>query len=244
VPRSPSLRSRCLLSIRIASEPESLEEVLEKNHTAAVQSNYDLVAKEYANHLFDELSHKPLDRELLDRFAKGVKGRGDACDLGCGPGQVARYLRDAGAEVFGLDVSEGMLEEARRLNPDIAFRSGDMLALDLPEASLAGIAAFYAIVHMAPTSLPLLFSELHRVLQPNGLLLLAFHIGHETVHRDELWGVRVSLDFVFFRVEDVTQALSAADFEIEEMIEREPYPDVEYPSQRAYVVARKTIGRT
>lgn len=206
---------------------------------AAVQSNYDLVAKEYANHLFDELSHKPLDRELLDRFSREVRGRGEACDLGCGPGQVARHLCDAGARVFGVDVSERMVEEARRLNPDIAFRCGDMLALDLPDASLAGIAAFYAIVHTPPASVPEVFAELHRVLQPGGLLLLAFHIGHETVHRDELWGVRLSLDFIFFPVEDVTQALTGADFEIVEVIEREPYPDVEYQSRRAYVFARR-----
>jgi len=104
---------------------------------------------------------------------------------------------------------------------------------------LAGIAAFYAIVHAAPTSLPQVFAELHRVLRPDGLLLLAFHIGHGTVHRDELWGVRLSLDFIFFPVEDVTQALRAADFDIEEVNEREPYPDVEYQSQRASVFARR-----
>jgi SAM-dependent methyltransferase len=197
------------------------------------------VAKEYANHLFDELSHKPLDRELLDRFSREVEGRGEACDLGCGPGQIARHLRDEGVRVFGVDISERMVEEARRLNPDIAFRCGDMLALDLPDASLAGIAAFYAIVHTPQTNLPEVFAELHRVLQPEGLLLLGFHIGHDTVHRDELWGIPLSLDFIFFPVEDVIQALTAADFEVEDLIEREPYPDVEYQSRRAYVFARR-----
>ena len=204
-----------------------------------VASQYDLLAKQYASHLFNELSHKPVDRELLDRFARDVKGRGEACDLGCGPGQIARYLRDAGARVFGLDASRGMLEEARRLSPDIAFRHGDMRALELDEGSLAGIAAFYAIVHTAPTSLPEVFGEMHRVLQPNGLLLLAFHVGHETVHRDELWGVQLSLDFIFFTMEEVTKALQSAHFDIEEMIERAPYPDVEYQSRRVYAFARK-----
>ncbi len=215
---------------------------VKKGHTAGVQSNYDLVAKEYAKNLFDELAHKPLDRQLLDRFAKEVKGRGEVCDLGCGPGQIARYLRDAGAQVFGLDVSEGMLREARRLNADITFRRGDMLKLDLADVSLAGIAAFYAIVHTAPADLRRVFSEMHRVLQPDGLLLVAFHVGNEAVHRDELWGVRLSLDFIFFPVEDVKRALASTGFEIEEVIEREPYPDVEYPSQRAYIFARKKSG--
>jgi trans-aconitate methyltransferase len=50
--------------------------------------------------------------------------------MGCGPGQVARYLRDAGATIFGLDLSPRMLEQARQFNPDIAFREGNMLSLE------------------------------------------------------------------------------------------------------------------
>ena len=89
--------------------------------TLAVQKNYDQVAAEYARHIFDELRHKPLDRGLLDRFAAEIRGRGEACDMGCGPGHVARYLRDAGLSVFGLDLSPGMLEQARKLNPESPF---------------------------------------------------------------------------------------------------------------------------
>src|ERR1700685_1991503 len=125
---------------------------------------------------------------MLDRFAAEVRGRGEICDMGCGPGHVAGYLRDAGANVFGLDLSPGMLEQARRLNPGIPFREGNMLALDLPDETLAGIAAFYAVVNTAKESLPSVFREMRRVLQPGGLLLLAFHAGDEVLHEKELWG--------------------------------------------------------
>src|SRR5690348_8516754 len=97
--------------------------------TQSVRENYDRLADEYANHLYDELAKKPFDRELLDRFAGDVKELGDACDLGCGPGQIARYLRDAGTTVFGVDLSPRMIEEARKRNPDISFMEGDMMSL-------------------------------------------------------------------------------------------------------------------
>ena len=58
----------------------------------AVQTSYDRVAEEYVARLFGELEHQPLDRQLLDRFAARVQVIGTACDLGCGPGHVARYL--------------------------------------------------------------------------------------------------------------------------------------------------------
>lgn len=60
---------------------------------ASCQSSYDRVADEYVRRIFDELRHKPLDRQLFDRFAAAVRGAGPtprpACDMGCGPGRVA-----------------------------------------------------------------------------------------------------------------------------------------------------------
>ena len=108
-----------------------------------VQSSYDRVADEYARHIYDELRHKPFDRELLDRFADRVRGMGVACDLGCGPGQVARYLRERDVEVCGVDLSHGMIARARQLNPDIEFNQGNMLSLSLPDQAWAGICLLY-----------------------------------------------------------------------------------------------------
>jgi ubiquinone/menaquinone biosynthesis C-methylase UbiE len=206
----------------------------------AIQKSYDRVADEYARHIFSELDNKPLDRQLLTRFAADVKGKGEVCDMGCGPGHIARHLRDAGAPVFGLDLSAGMLEEARRLNPDISFRQGNMLALDLPDASLAGITAFYAIVNLSRESLPQVFREMARVLQPGGLLLLGFHIGDETLHRDDWWERPINMDFHFLNPKSVQRDLEAAGLAVEEVVEREPYaPGVEHQCRRAYIFARK-----
>jgi ubiquinone/menaquinone biosynthesis C-methylase UbiE len=160
--------------------------------------------------------------------------------MGCGPGHIARFLHDAGTNVFGLDLSSRMIEEARHLNPEISFRQGNMLALDLPDASLAGIAAFYAIVNLPRQALPQVFREMARVLKPDGLLLLAFHIGDETLQPDALWGRPVSMDFYFFPPLAIQRDLETAGLVVEEVIEREPYaPEVEHQSRRAYIFARK-----
>jgi SAM-dependent methyltransferase len=210
------------------------------NITRSIRQSYDQLADEYARRIFGELQHKPLDRELLNRFAADVAGRGEVCDMGCGPGHVARYLRDAGTTVFGLDLSPRMLDQARQLNPDISFREGNMMTLDLEDGTLAGIAAFYAIVNIPGESLPLVFREMARVLQPGGLLLLAFHTGDEALHEDELWGRRISMDFFLFQPSAIRHYIGAAGLAIEQIIEREPYaPEVEYQSRRAYIFARK-----
>ncbi len=207
--------------------------------TDSIRESYDRLAEEYTRRISDELQHKPLDRELLDRFAKQTQGRGEVCDMGCGPGHVARYLRNAGASVFGLDLSPGMVEQARKLNPGIRFREGNMMSLDLADETLAGIAAFYAIVNIPRQSLPVVFGEIHRVLSSDGLLLLGFHAGDEVIREEELWGQKISMNFLFFQPAEIKLGLEAASLTIEQIIEREPYPDVEYPSRRAYIFARK-----
>lgn len=205
-----------------------------------VRVSYDRVAEEYARHLFKELDGKALDRELLTRLASRLAGKGEICDLGCGPGQIARYLRDQRASVFGLDLSAQMVRLARELSPEIQFREGNMFALDLQENSLAGVAAFYAIVNFPSEALPRAFREIARVLQPEGVLLLSFHVGDEILHVEELWGLPISLDFFLFQPENIQEQLEDAGLVIEEVIEREPYaPDVEHQTRRAYIFARK-----
>jgi SAM-dependent methyltransferase len=205
------------------------------------QNGYSDVAGEYAEKFFDELAYKPLDRDLLDRLIRAVGPLGPICDIGCGPGQIAHYLKDHGAEALGVDLSPNMVDAARKLNPSIPFLQGNMLALDLPEASWGGIAAFYSLIHIPRPLLGDALRELRRVLRPGGLLLMSYHVGEETVHLDEWWEKPVRLDFNFLQTVAVTELLQKAGLVVEEAIERDPYPE-EHPSHRAYIFARKPDG--
>lgn len=204
-----------------------------------VRACYDAVAHEYAERFADELSHKPLDRELLIRFADDVRGQGEVYDLGCGPGQTTAFLHGCGVNVRGLDLSSELVREARERRPDVAFVQGDMLALPIADAALAGVTAFYAIVHFQRDDLRRAFAEIHRVLRPGGRLLLAFHIGEGSIHVEEFLGRQVEMDFLFFMPASISNDLVEEGFVVEEVVERDPYPNVEYPSRRAYLFARR-----
>jgi SAM-dependent methyltransferase len=202
-----------------------------------IRTCYDTVAAEYADKFAGELAHKPLDCELLRRFASEVRGR--VIDLGCGPGQTTAILHECGADVRGLDLSRELIRQAQKLHPTIPFEPGDMLALPFVGGSIGGVVAFYAIVHFTPDELRRAFAEMHRVLQPGGRVLISFHIGDGTVHVDQFLGKPVSLDFFYFQPQVVSDELVRAGFTAVEVIEREPYPNVEYPSRRAYLFASK-----
>lgn len=207
-----------------------------------VQSTYDVLAEEYARRIYDELRNKPLDCQLLDRFARSVREQGLVCDLGCGPGQVARYLKDRGVRVCGMDLSEGSLACARRLNPGIEFEQGDMRSLPVADNSWAGITAFYAIVNLQRPEVQKAICEMQRVLRAGGRLLLSFHIGEDQTYQEEnIWDCGVELETTLFRVSTIARYIRDAGFTIDEIVERDPYaPEVEYQSRRACIFATKS----
>jgi SAM-dependent methyltransferase len=198
--------------------------------------SYDRVAQAYADKFARELDEKPFDRELLAELAGQLRGRGPVCDLGCGPGHVARFLADHGLDVVGIDLAPAMVEVARRLQPALRFEVGNLLALGLDDASMAGAVAFYSLIHVQRSEMPLAAAELHRVLAPGGILLVAVHQGDGEIHADEFLGQPASFDATLFQPDELAGLLAAAGLRVERVTTRPPYP-VEYPSTRIYVTA-------
>ena len=212
---------------------------MKKPGILTTRSSYDAVAAEYAARMKDEMDDKPFDRDCLDRLRGEVGGLGPICDLGCGPGQIARYLHRQGADALGVDLSPQMIAEARRLNPDIPFHQGDMLSLPDRDESWGGIAAFYCIIHIPREKVVDALREMMRVLRSGGVLLIAFHIGDKIEHVEEWWGKKVNLDFASYQPGEMETWLKEAGFELEETLVREPNPEVEVATRRAYLFARK-----
>ena len=210
-----------------------------KKRIKDTQTSYDQVAAEYAEKFKDEMDDKPFDRDCLDRLAREVGNLGPICDMGCGPGQIARYLHRQDVDTLGVDLSPRMVAEAQRLNPEIPFHQGNMLSLPDADNSWGGIAAFYCIIHIPREQIVDALREMKRVLKPGGVLLVTFHIGQEIKHIDEWWEKPVNLDFAFYLPEEMEDWLKEAGYELEETLVREPNPAVEVATSRAYLFARK-----
>lgn len=194
----------------------------EPPHLAETRTAYDTVAVDYASLLEGELAGSPLDRALLGHFAElvGLEGGGPVVDVGCGPGRITGHLAALGLDVSGVDLSPGMVAEARRRHPDLDFRTGSFTALDLADASMAGVVAWYSIIHTPPALLFEVFAELHRVIRPNGLLLLAFQAGGFSVRHEQAYGHEVTFEAHRLDPDAVTAQLADAGFRVTVRTER------------------------
>lgn len=205
-----------------------------------VKNCYDATAANYTKSFYDELSHKPLDRLLLRRFADENKDKGTIADLGCGCGHTTKFLKDSGARnIVGIDLSAEMIKNASLKNSDINFEVGNILSLEKPDEEFAAILAFYAIVHFTLEELEKAFAEIYRVLKSDGQFLFSFHVGAEETHLDEFLDEKVDVTFYFFEVETILELLEKTGFQVSETTLRYPYKDFEYPSRRAYITAEK-----
>lgn len=197
---------------------------------------YDKTAQAYADKFGDELSHKHLDKILLQSFAAENKSNGKVIDLGCGPGQTTRFLYDCGiTDIIGTDISPSMIEVAKQIHPSISFEVADMLQLQYADRSFGSAIAFYAIVHFDYEQVKIALKEIKRVLKEKGQFLFSFHIGEETVHLDNFLEQPVNINFNFFDTTKIIALLTEVGFELIDVIERQPYVNVEYPTQRAYI---------
>jgi len=212
-------------------------------YISGTQASYDAVAAAYADQFSDELRHKPLDRALLAAFAEQVRLAGSrrsrVWDIGCGPGQVTAFLALLELDAAGVDLSDGMVAQARARHPDLEFSAGSMTALPAPDGSWDGLVSFYSLIHMIDDAdVRTALAEFRRVLAVGGLLLLAVHAGEEVRHSAEWFGARVDVSFRFFDPGWLGAELDRAGFTVEALTRRQPYPGAEVATERAYFLAR------
>ncbi|WFG42395.1 class I SAM-dependent methyltransferase [Pseudonocardia alni] len=195
------------------------------------RSSYDTDAAGYAEKVRGLLDDNPYLRAGLGLFAESVHraGGGPVADVGCGPGYVTRHLQDAGVDAFGIDLSPELIAIARRDHPGLRFEVGTMtdLDLDLADGSVAGLVAFWSIVHVPDHALPGVFGQFHRVLRPRAPLLVGFHVGDETRHTSEGYtGRPVSIENHHRRPSTVAARLRDAGFTIDAHLVIRPDEDV------------------
>lgn len=207
---------------------------VEKTRT---RRSYDAIAGRYAEAI-TPVDRKPFDLAQIGRFLDGLP-EGPIWDLGCGPGDAVRAMRMRRVAVMGLDLSPGMIREARARDPEGRYEVGDITALPPRPAPLAGLTAFYCLIHIAPERVAPTLKGWFDALAPGGRLLLAVHEGSAPLHLETMLDSPVDLDFHFFKAEELAGVVAAQGFVMEHLDQREPYPDLEAQTRRIYLTARR-----
>ena len=140
-----------------------------------VREAYAALAQVYIDRLGSlEIVHRE-DLAIIQQHLGDL--RGPIVDLGCGPGHLTGFLRGLGCQVRGIDPVAEFIDHARRTYPEAPFELGSADDLAPVDASLAGVLAWYSLIHLAPADLGHALATIRRSLRPGGTLVVGFFTG-------------------------------------------------------------------
>lgn len=127
------------------------------------KTEYNKFSEEFSSTRKTPLSEFSLLKEHLQNAKKVLY-------VGCGNGRNIPLLQELGAEVIGLDASEGLLEEAKKNVMNNNFVHAKAESLPFNEESFDGVVAFASLHHLTNKKhRQKAFSEVFRVLESGGV---------------------------------------------------------------------------
>lgn len=170
----------------------------------AVRAAYTAV-----NQLYIDLFGSPTDLDPAHTaFALRHLTEGPVLDLGCGPGHFTKVLTDAGIPATGIDLVPEFITHARTTYPTLDFELGSLRILNTPNESVAGVLAWFSLIHIPPQELPTILTEFHRVLRPGGRFVLGFF---DTEDEVEVFAHKVT-DAYRWPIDELTDLLHTTGF--------------------------------
>lgn len=132
--------------------------------------SYNRKAENYNSTQPYSFYHKYLEKPAIFSLVPDLKGKKVLC-IGVGTGQEANELTLKGAEVVGIDISEGMINIAKKNYPKIEFKVMDMNKLDFTEESFDFVFSSLTLHYSSKPNE--LFEGIYKLLKPHGILLFS-----------------------------------------------------------------------
>lgn len=190
--------------------------------TATTINTYDQCAGAYADKFMDY----PTYREMMTRFRDGYVTEGDAVlDIGCGPGNNAKLLREKGVRLTGIDLSAEMVTLAKAHVPGGDFRVGDIR--ELPEIGpFDAVVASFCIVHITPGETRELMARIASLLVPGGALYLSFMVGKNDGYEATSFSSGGEIHFTYHDPDQIVGWLADNDLSVVESRQSD-YPEAD-----------------
>lgn len=195
-----------------------------------VRLAYGVMAARYIDLFADTAQVHDDDLELITRCVSLPTGT--VLDVGCGPGHLTAYLRSLGVDAIGIDTVDEFIDHARSTHSDARFELGSIQHLPVRDGSVAGVLAWYSLVHMSPGDLDAALAELRRAMAAGGTLVAGFFDGDRVMTFDHKVVTAYS-----WPVDEFSERVRRAGFTV---LERHRRPGIDEPGLRSHaaIVAR------
>lgn len=156
-------------------------------HIKTTIETYDKIAKEWTKR-WGSLEHIQLIEKYLSMFMENLNGN-RILDVGCGAGRDAVFFASKGYDITSIDLSDEMLNIAKKRTNKVKFLKMDMRKLEFPDSLFNGIHCWAAFQHLKRDEAESTLNEFNRVLKPHGILLIAIHEGEAEGFSDHTYSL-------------------------------------------------------
>lgn len=198
-----------------------------------VRCAYNQIATKY-NSAYAE--NDLFDYSYLKCFIENLKGY-NVLDMGCGCGESTSYLDKNGLNVIGVDFSENMLMEAKRMYPKLKFENQNILSTTFKNESFDGIVLTYVINHFNDIGLKNLKREIDRLLKKDGVIFLSVHMGNSEEFLADPLDANVKIYYNFFGVDKLDTLFSG--YTRIQFDSRESFGAEEFLCDKMFITYRK-----
>ncbi|MEI6003145.1 class I SAM-dependent methyltransferase [Paraburkholderia bengalensis] len=135
----------------------------------------DAYTRDAARYSREWLDQPPPD-DMYALWETHLLPAGKTADIGCGNGRDTAWLADHGYRVTGFDASQGLLDQARRLYPRIAFRQATLPSLAEIDEQFDNVVCETVLMHLPSDAITDAIDNLVRILRPSGMLYLSWRV--------------------------------------------------------------------
>jgi len=169
---------------------------------------YDKIASLYAKY-----THEKIYQFQLTKFISLLSGK-KILDAGCGSGRDVEYFLEDGLQPIGIDLSKGMIKEAKKRVKNGKFKIMDFLDLKFKDNSFDGIWSMAGFIHLPRKEVKKALKEFHRVLKENGIIYIAVKEGEGEKEIKKEKYKNEPRPYVFFKKEELEDYLHENKFKI------------------------------
>ncbi len=180
------------------------------DQTNYTYQTYNLIAKQYVDKYYVDLTDVPYINLLLKDLPKGTK----VLDAGCGAGQFTAYMQKQGFDALGIDMSDAMLDFARQKSPDAAFKKMDFTQMSFAPKSFGAILSAYSLIHVPEKEVVTTLKGFANALTDAGKVLIIAQKGESDHVVNEPYQLGGKLFLNFFTVDRLKNHLIQAGFNV------------------------------
>jgi len=179
-----------------------------KEYLKKTIETYDKIAKIYSDYTFNLIL-----QYHLNEFISLLPKDGKILDAGCGSGKDVAYLTEYGFEAIGIDISEGLLKEAKKRTKG-KFKKMDITEMKFKDEEFDGIWSCATLYHLKKEDMLKVLKDFNKILKKKGVLFINVKEGEgEEVVKKKEYDDLPRL-FVYYSLGEILELVKEAGFEV------------------------------